>query len=227
MIRRSPYPVYKTARSLTGRDLLFLTLASAFTGLIVVVFSAMALTLLWSRVTHFSLPYADTVTNILMAGVFSVAGWFMLPTLVVFIVGLFQDTVVHRIEKKDYPDAMGSFENRIWRDLTHDLRFTLKALALNLIILPFYFFAVGPVLSMILNSYLLGREFFETAASYHMNKSEAWQLGKKNKKAVFFGGLLITVLTLIPIVNMIAPVFALSYMVHVFHALNNSGAGKP
>jgi len=219
MARSSIFPFKKTLGSLFRARLLLLMAASAVLGLFFVIAIVGGLTWLWTRLTDFSVPYADTLSTILMGGVFSVAGWFMLPALVVFIVGIFQDIIVHRVEKTYYPENMNPDSNRFWSDLVHDIKFTVQALALNLLILPFYLLAVGPFLSLILNSYLLGREFFETAASYHMSKPEARNLGRRNKGAVYLGGFLITILTLIPLINVFAPVFALVYMVHVFHAI--------
>jgi CysZ protein len=219
MARPSIFPLKKTLGSLFRARLLLLMAASAVLGIVFVFAAVSSLTWLWARFTHFSIPYADTLSTVLMGGLFSVAGWFMLPALVVFIVGIFQDIIVYRVEKAYYPEHIKPASNRFWPDLIHDIRFTIQALTLNILIIPFYLLAVGPFLSLILNSYLLGREFFETAASYHMSKTEARNLGRRNKGAVYLGGFLITILTLIPFINVFAPVFALAYMIHVFHAI--------
>lgn len=219
MAKLSIFPLKKTLSSLVRARLLLPMTASAVLGLVFVVAAVSCLTWLWASLTHFSFPYADTLSTILMGGVFSVAGWFMLPALVVGIVGIFQDIIVHRVEKTYYPENMSPDSNRFWPDLIHDIKFTTQALGLNILILPFYLLAVGPFLALILNSYLLGREFFETAASYHMSKTEARKLGQRNKGAVYLGGFLITILTLIPLFNVFAPVLALAYMIHVFHAI--------
>ncbi len=215
----SRWPAGKTLRSLFSARLLPLMLACGCLGIVLVVSIVSGITFLWAHLTSFSFPYADAVSNILVGGVLTVAGWFMLPALVVLIAGLFQDTVVHRIEKTSYPDAMAPETGRFWADLIHDLRFTLRAVFLNLLILPFYFLVIGPGLSVILNSYLLGREFFETAAGYHMPKSEARKLALEHRITVYGGGFLITLITLVPVLNLFVPIFALAYMVHLAHAL--------
>ncbi len=215
----SRWPVHKTLGSLASARLLFLMAASAFLGIVMVVSIVGGLTYTWARLTSFSFPYADGLSNVFVGGVFSLAGWFMLPVLVVLIAGIFQDTVVRRVEKACYPDAMGLENGRFWADLIHDLRFTVWAVFLNILILPFYLVAVGPLLAIGLNSYLLGREFFETAAGYHMPRSEARKVTLRHRTVVYGGGFLITLMTLIPVVNVFVPIFALAYMVHLFHAL--------
>ena len=143
----------------------------------------------------------------------------MLPVLTVLIAGMFQETVIHRIEFVYYPDNIREESPKFWPDLLHDIKFTIWALLLNLIILPLYFIGIGFVASIILNSYLLGREFFESAAGYHLGKPEAKNLGTQNRFAIFIGGLVITLLALIPVINLFIPIFAVVWMVHVYHKI--------
>ena len=46
------------------------------------------------------------------------------------------------------------------------------------------------------------------------------KLGKKNRRARYLGGLMITVATLTPFVNLFAPILGTVWMVHVFHRIN-------
>ncbi|MCK5091353.1 MAG: EI24 domain-containing protein, partial [Gammaproteobacteria bacterium] len=95
------------------------------------------------------------------------------------------------------------------------------ALFLNIVILPFYLLGIGFIMSIVLNSYLLGREFFESAAGYHSGKPEAMVLGQKNKAVMYGGGFVITCLTLVPVINLFVPVIAIVWMVHVYHGLGD------
>jgi CysZ protein len=213
------FPVVKTLRSLFDAQLFLLLIACAFLALAVVVAAGIAVT--WLTATFITLKYAwlDTTVNV-MAGLLSgVGGWFMLPVLIVLIGGVFQEKIIHRVEQRSYPHSRRKTEPKLWPDVVHDLLFTLRALLLNLLILPTYLLGIGPLLSIMLNSYLLGREFFESAAGYHLGKPAAHQLGKKHSTTVHSGGLIITCLSLIPVINLIAPVFATIWMVHVYHRL--------
>ena len=75
------------------------------------------------------------------------------------------------------------------------------------------------MVSVVLNSYLLGREFFESVVGYHTGKPEAMILGQRNRKAMYGGGLTITLITLIPVINLFSPILATVWMVHVYHQL--------
>ena len=73
-----------------------------------------------------------------------------------------------------------------------------------------------------LNSYLIGREFFESAAGYHIGKVKAKNLGCQNRKVVYTGGFIITIMTLVPLLNLFVPIIAVVWMVHIYHGLNNN-----
>jgi CysZ protein len=108
--------------------------------------------------------------------------------------------------------------------VVHDLGFTLRALFLNILVLPLYFFGIGFIVSIVLNSYLLGREFFIAAAGYHLGKPAAGNLARRHRKTVYGGGFVITLLTLVPVVNLFMPILATVWMVHVYHGISKSVA---
>ena len=66
------------------------------------------------------------------------------------------------------------------------------------------------------NGYLLGREYFELAAMRHMSGREAKRLRKANRTTVLACGLIIAALASVPILNLMTPLFATSFMVRVF-----------
>ena len=213
------YPFSLTLKSLSKANLIRIMLACAALAFFVIVGLTIAITWAAAVLVNFKTGWLDTTFNWLVGLVTGVGGWFMLPALTVLIGGIFQESVIFRVEKAFYPDVVRAEPPKLWPDLTHDIKFTIKALALNILILPLYFFAIGVVASIILNSYLLGREFFEGAAGYHLGKANARELGKQHAKAVYGGGLVITLMTLTPILNMFVPVIATVWMVHVYHKL--------
>jgi CysZ protein len=143
----------------------------------------------------------------------------MLPALTILIGGMFQETVINRVEKKYYPENVRKETPKFWPDFFHDVKFTIKSIILNILIFPFYFFAIGFIVSILLNSYLLGREFFETAAGHHIGKDKATILLKQNKMVIYGGGLVITLMNLIPILNVFMPIIGMVWMVHVYHTI--------
>ncbi len=212
----------KTLKTFTRAKLLSLVFYSAMLAVAVILILAGSITFITANLVQLERGWLDTLINWIVASVTGVAGWFMLPVFVVVIAGIFQEVTIQRVEQTYYPEHTRSNKQHFWPDLQHDIRFTLKALFLNILILPTYLFGLGFLISICLNSYLLGREFFESAAGYHMGKTEARQLGRLHRKKVYSGGLIITLLTLIPIFNLLVPIFAIVWMVHEYHRIDNA-----
>jgi CysZ protein len=146
-----------------------------------------------------------------------IGGWFMLPALTVLISSLFQETAIQRVERVYYPDVVHREVLKFWPEFRHDLKFTGWAMCLNILLLPLYMFGIGFAASILLNSYLLGREFFESAAGYYLGKTNAMVLGTQHKKAMYGGGFVITVMAIVPFLNLFVPILAIVWMVHVYH----------
>jgi CysZ protein len=218
------FPFARTLGSVTKADLLGLMLACAGLAVAVVFVAVGSLTWLTAHLVNIQIGWLDSLVNWLAGGILGIAGWFMLPAIIVLVAGVFQERTIHRVELAYYPDEVRTQEPRFWPDLKHDLRFTMRALLLNVLVLPLYLFGIGFIVSVVLNSYLLGREFFESAAGYHIGKPQAKTVGQQNKAAVYGGGLVITLMTLAPVINIFVPIFAIVWMVHVYHGLNK---GRP
>jgi CysZ protein len=173
----------------------------------------------WIADSYINLETAwlDTFVNWIAGIATGFAGWFMLPSLMVLFAGIFQEQIIHRVEQVYYPDAVRDRPPGLWPDIVHDIRFTLYAMFLNLLVLPFYLFGIGFVVSILLNTYLLGREFFESAAGYHIGKPAAKRLGDMYRKRIYTGGLVFTLMTLVPGLALIVPVFSTVWMVHLYH----------
>ncbi|NOX10116.1 MAG: hypothetical protein GXP22_11660 [Gammaproteobacteria bacterium] len=213
------FPVIKTLSSFSRASLIKITLfnialAISFISLLVYGFTSLGINYMAIETS-----WINSLLEWLLGGVLGIAGWFMLPTLIVLISGLFQEHIIYRTEQAFYPERMRKEKPALWPDLLHDLRFTAWAIFLNILILPLYFFGIGFILSILLNSYFLGREFFTTAAGYHLGKPQAQNLLSNNKISAYIGGLMITLLTLTPVVNLLVPVIAVVWMVHVYHGL--------
>ncbi len=209
----------KTLRSVTRARLLALMLLCALLALLVVVSMAIGITWLTANMISFEQGWLDTLLNWFAGIVSGIGGWFMLPALVVLISGAFLEVTIHRVELAEYPDKTRQTEPHFWPDIVHDVHFTLKAILLNILVVPFYFIGIGFFLTILVNSYLLGREFFESAAGYHLGKVKARELGRQNRKLVYGSGLVITLLSLMPVINLFAPIVAIVWMVHLYHSL--------
>jgi CysZ protein len=67
----------------------------------------------------------------------------------------------------------------------------------------------------------LGREFFDLAALRHLNRADTVALRSRHAMRIYSAGLLISVLTVIPFIDLIAPFFGSALMAHLFKRLSH------
>jgi len=211
------FPVQKTITSFSKAKLFSLMFACAALAVTSVIILASGVTALSVHFTQFDTDWINTVFSWGTGILSGVVGWFILPVFMVIFAGVFQEVTIYRVEQTFYPDDIRTVAPRFWPDLWHDVKFTAKALLLNIIILPLYLFGIGFFISILLNSYLLGHEFFESAAGYHLGKTSAKELSKQNKPVIYGSGFVIAMMTLIPVLNLFMPIIAIVWMVHVYH----------
>ncbi len=79
---------------------------------------------------------------------------------------------------------------------------------------------VNLIAFFLVNGYLLGREFFEFAATRFRPRQEAQDFRRKHSGTVFTAGLVIAAFLAVPILNLLTPLFAAGLMVHLHKALS-------
>ncbi len=98
------------------------------------------------------------------------------------------------------------------------------ALIANVFTLPLLFFPpVYVVVAYGLNGYLLGREYFEMPAFRRLPRAEAKALFQRHRGRFVAVGVVIAFLSTIPILNPIAPIIGIAFMVHIFESVVNLG----
>ena len=215
-------PLIKTLASFGGARLYKDVILSAVLSIIMVGCFVLLATFISANWIQIEIEWLDTTLNMFVSLLSGLAGWFMLPSLTALIAGMFQQSVIYKIEKVYYPNHKKQDKPRFWPDFKHDVKFTLFALCLNVLALPLYLFGIGFFISILLNGYLLGREFFEGAAGQHMGKHNAKLLRKKHRWKVFLGGIVISLLALVPVVNIFNPIFAIAWMTHLYHKIEGN-----
>lgn len=150
--------------------------------------------------------------------------WFLFRTVAVLILWMFADDIVEAIEWQHYGHAALTASKINWiKSLTVGLRSVLRAILYNLLALPLYvitlFTVIGaPIIFLIINGYLLGRELEEMVALRHsgspLTTPDKWTLGKFERFLLGFG---MNAAMLIPFVNFLVPVIAASTATHMMH----------
>lgn len=166
-------------------------------------------------------PWLDTVVTILTGiGAIFALGFLVAPVTALFA-GFFQDDVAEIVERTNYPADLPGKAMPLGTSMLSTLRFTGVVIlgnlfALVLLLVP----GINLIAFFVVNAYLLGREFFEFAASRFMPLTEARRLRQANSGKVFMAGLLIAAVLAVPLLNLVTPVFATIFMVHLFKRLS-------
>jgi CysZ protein len=195
-------------------------------GLTLVLFAALMFItqlVLW-QLTLLPWPWAETIlavgTGIAMAVLF----FFLMGPVTALFAGIYLDRVAEIVERKHYPgDAPGRPLNTAQSIITA-LQFGALALVVNIAVLPMVFFAIGAAVLVAANAYLISREYFEMAAARHLPLAEARAFRKANTPQVFVAGLLPALAAIVPVLNLVVPLFATSYFVHLFKRAQASSA---
>ena len=167
--------------------------------------------------TLFKLPYLEWAADVLGGLLVVALPVLLFPALVVAVSGFFLDEVVKAVERRHYPALPPGRDQGVLEGLWSALKFLGLVLVLNLLFLPLYLVpGLNLILFPALNGYLLGREYFELVAVRRMGPAEMRVMRRERRLGLFSGGVIIAFLSLVPFVNLLTPVLATAFMVHLF-----------
>lgn len=150
-----------------------------------------------------------TVTALLMIA----SGWLLFRATAMAVMGLFADDIIEAVERDDYPHVTARPVG--WaRSLRFACRSVARTIGWNLLALPAYILllvtGVGTIgLFLALNAYLLGRDMADMVEPRHptlppLARSSRWLMG-----------LVSALLFMVPLVNLLAPIFSAAMAVHM------------
>ena len=170
------------------------------------------------------LPYPWLETTLAFATGFGllVLFFFLMAPVTAMFAGLYLDDVAAKVEAKHYAAQGIGRPLSLLKGLLVSLQFGLLVLFVNILALPFIFTGIGALVLITINAYLLSRQYFEMAAARFMAVADAKQFRKDNGFAVFMAGYLPAIMSLVPLLNLIVPLFATSYFVHLFKRVQKS-----
>lgn len=162
----------------------------------------------------------DWVAGIAFTGALLVVTFLMFPAVVTIVVGFFLDRVAEAVEARHYPDAGTPRGQPLAEVLGTTIKFAAITVLLNLLILPVYLILsflppFNIVLYYLVNGYLVGREYFELAAFRRLPPGQVARLRRRFRARVLFAGVILVFFMTIPVVNLVAPVLGVAFMVHV------------
>jgi CysZ protein len=174
--------------------------------------------------TLFPWPWVETLAAVGTGVAMLVAFFFLMAPVTAMFAGLYLDEVAAKVEARHYPEDPAGQPQPTLKSIVLAVQFGLFVLVVNILALPLVFTGIGAIALVVINAYLLSREYFEMAAMRFMAPADAKDLRKDNGLAVFAAGLIPAVMTLVPFVNLTVPIFSTSYFVHLFKQVQKSSA---
>lgn len=183
----------------------------------------------WGTITHFatvSSPGLQTLIEIATGlGLLFGLGFLVAPVTSLFA-GLFLDEIAAEVERVHYPSDPPGREMPLGPAVLSALRFTALVVVVNLLVLLLILLpGINIGAFFVANAYLLGREYFEQVAMRFHSRETVAELRRRHGTRIFLAGLVVALVLAIPLVNILTPLFATAFMVHVFKDVDRSTAG--
>lgn len=171
----------------------------------------------------------EWLVDIAAIGAIAVASFFLFPAVMVSIMALLLEEIAAAVERRHYPELPPARAQPVSEAILGNLIFVAATLILNLLVLPLYLILIwipplNLVLFYLLNGYLLGREYFELVSLRRLALPESRSLRRRFRGKVILAGVVITFLLTIPLVNLVTPIIATAFMLHVFEDLRRQAA---
>ena len=202
------------------RGPILISLVSAVALLVVLCLGA---ALLLSRLHLAGIPWLDTTIEIAGSLATLVLAWTLFPAMTMLILGFFLERVVRAVERRHYPELPPARHIGIGEALISALRILALALVVNLMLLPVYF--LPPINLFIyygLNGYVVGREYFELVALRRLDGAAARAMWRWHRGRLVLAGVVIVFLLSLPLFNLVAPIMAAAFMLHVFDGVRRT-----
>ncbi|QRM29565.1 sulfate transporter family protein [Microvirga sp. VF16] len=174
-----------------------------------------------------SYPIIDSFAFFLAGFGLFVALIYLLPAISAIVAGYFLDDVAEVVERKDYPADPPGQALPFGKSLLYGLRFAGLSLLVNLIALLLFFIpGINIGVFFVANAYLLGREYFELAAGRFWPAEDVARLRTEHRGTVLAAGAVVAGLVLVPVLNLITPIFGATLMVHLHKKLAQNSAKR-
>jgi CysZ protein len=170
-------------------------------------------------------PIVDSFAFFLAGFGLFVALIYLLPAISAIVAGYFLDDVAEVVERQDYPGDAPGQALPFGKAILYGIRFAGLSLLVNLVALLLFFIpGINIGAFFIANAYLLGREYFELAAGRFWPAEDVARLRTEHRGTVLAAGAVVAGLVLVPVLNLIVPVFGAVMMVHLHKKLAHGPA---
>jgi uncharacterized protein involved in cysteine biosynthesis len=174
-----------------------------------------ALWLVLTRTQLFANTWLDGALDALGGLAAIVLTFLLYPAVAAGVMALFLDSAVDAVEARHYPGLPPPRRAGLGEQAWVAVRLTGAALVLNLAALPLYLIpGINLVVFYGLNGYILGREYFEMVALRRLDPVAARRLRGDRRLSVLVVGVVIALISTLPVINIVAPLLAIAAMTH-------------
>ncbi|HVI51051.1 MAG TPA: EI24 domain-containing protein [Candidatus Sulfotelmatobacter sp.] len=177
----------------------------------------------FSRLQLFGVGWADSLTDLLGGLAVGLLTLMLAPGVVVLVLSFLLEEIAQAVETRHYP-GQPTPRRQGWAEVAWGaLRFSAVTILANLVALPVYLalmvVGAGPLAFLLLNGYLLSREYFELVAARRVAPPQADALRRAHLGRLWLGGGFLALMGMVPLVNLLAPLVGTAAMVHEFENL--------
>lgn len=185
------------------------------------------LALAWLGLDNLILSYANVTNPWLSTAVSVLAGLgifvglvFLVTPVTSLVAGFFLDDLAERVEREIGPPSAVGRALPTGPAIVLAAKFAAVSLLVNLCALLLLLVPVVNIVAFFTaNAYLLGREYFELAALRYRPLAEVRALRRKHRLYIFVCGFFIAAFVVVPIVNLLTPLFGVAFMVRIHRRL--------
>jgi CysZ protein len=186
------------------------------------------LTLVWIALDRFIIayiavpyPWLATMLSLLTGFGLFVGLAFLVAPISSLVAGFFLDELAEQVEVETsgMPGQALPAGQAVWLAT----RFACVSVLVNIVALMVFLLpGVNIAVFFVANGYLLGREYFELASLRYRSLHETHEMRRRHRLYIFMCGLLIACFVVVPIVNLLTPLFGAALMVRIHQRLSRA-----
>jgi CysZ protein len=163
-------------------------------------------------------PWVNEILDWVAPAFMLLLPFFLGAPVAAFFASLFLEQVTKKIEARYYPADAKAPRAPTGATWFAGLRLATLVILVDLALLPAdaAIPGVGEVATVLVNGWLLGRGYFELVARRHLSRTATIALRQRHWSGILAAGVIISILTVVPLANLIAPLLGAAFMVHLF-----------
>lgn len=218
-------PAFRALSQLDDRAFLWPVLHGVF-------WSALGFALLGGGIgwwVHDALTQAAWLGPVLGGLAAGLAAAFLFLPLATAIASLFIDGVAAAVERRDYPWLAPARPAPLGEQIMDGLALGLRVLLLQCVALALALIlpGIGLVLGWAVAAWAVGRGLFVAVAMRRLDRRAALAAYRAHRPAVLLQGALVAAASVVPLLNLFAPVLGAAAMVHVLHGARVVTPARP